>query len=278
MSEQTSAQKSEASSKYESREENGNGKVLKRAIILILAIINAAISGYITWPKSHEGAFIQFLAVSLGALAAADLSIVISFIIALICVFVAVVVYFKFPVSAPPPITGWLQPGNEPTPENACSIAQSRLGEGSLLLMGGEAFLNIASPSAQRSQVAVQMGECRLLTVNVTPNGVAIDAVLYDENGKYIGDIRKNKVTLDGSRDLIIERSADLTTLVVHDRNDREILRVKYINARAITARGIFSCPKSMTRSITITDKYIDVIKGMSGNCSVNALVGISFP
>ena len=123
---------------------------------------------------------------------------------------------------------------------------------------------------------AVEIGNCRSVTMSVGQNGLTVSADVYSPEGTRLGTIVDNGYEIGSGNDLVVERSGDLSTLIVHDSARRELLWVKYLNPKAILIRGVFSCPSPRLLTVTATDNGL-VTPGShtwNGGCIVSATGG----
>jgi len=214
------------------------------------------------WPESHHGAFLV-LAAAWSLVTIYEMAVrgwTSDWIIAGVFFwFVAAQVANAVigPIREPmiPPIVGWLQPANEPTPPNGCDrVPPDRRPTGSpVVLIGNSTFV----PSNPTNYDAIQIGNCMGLGIRRGPSGTAISTDLYSRNGQLIGKLRDNGFSLAGDQRLTVERSGDLSALIVHDQEGAELLYVRLLNPGAIRIRGIFSCPIPQLQWIAVTDDGI---------------------
>ena len=169
----------------------------------------------------------------------------------------------------PQPTIGWLQPANEPTPSNACGSALSR----PTILIGDNALV---PKNPETPFPAVKIGACPPVTIQRGPNGIVLNAVLYFRSGEPIGTIRDNGYVVTGEKRLIVEKSGDLSTLVIHDAEGQELLYARYLNPTTIRLRGIFACPTPFLTGIKVTnEKILGPLVTLGGNCSTDATAGV---
>jgi hypothetical protein len=172
------------------------------------------------------------------------------------------------------PHVGWLEPANDPTPENGCGQSiREKYGKGAvLLLLGSSGSVITARDLLKRPTPIIKVGECRLVRIKLSPNGLTVDAEIYDRSSpKPIGTIRDNGYQIDNDQNIVVDR--DLHTLVVHEANSRtELLFVKYVNDYTIFMRGYFTCPRPRLMSVRVTNKDIELGNdgSIEANCSVN--------
>jgi hypothetical protein len=154
----------------------------------------------------------------------------------------------------PEPDIGWLEPANDPTPDNGCGqqISQQFGKDAVLLVVGNNGVVLQGQNTTFRALI---LGGCSLVTMHIGANGLAIDADIYNSHGEHVGTITNNGYSVNGDLNLVVQ--IDLNTLVVHSRNGDELLYVRYANPNVIPLRGLFSCPVPQLRSIVITNTGI---------------------
>jgi hypothetical protein len=167
----------------------------------------------------------------------------------------------------PPPHIGWLQPANDPTPPNGCDgVPEQYLPKDRVLIvLGNSAFAVV--PKERPSSPILTLGNCPLLSETLGPNGLAISADLYDQQGQHVGTIRDNGYKVSGDSNYITQMSGDLSTLWVHSKDGTELLYVRYLNPKAIRVRGEFACPKPRLRTIEITNEKLTLPNNNIINC-----------
>ncbi len=175
------------------------------------------------------------------------------------------------PTPLPAPIVGWLQPADEPTPKNACDAIPNNMRPSisDLVILGDTVF----APTRLFAWPVITLGSCQLLTLRKDGNELHVNADIYSSTGELLGRIQNGGYSVSGGQDLIVERSGDLSTLVIHDKQGRELLYVRYVNQNAIRVRGEFSCPSPTLRTVTVTNGSIATPSGqqLSGGCMAGA-------
>ena len=170
------------------------------------------------------------------------------------------VVYLKLP--PPPPQIGWLQPAGEPTPPNTCDGAP-RTPDSVLVLLGSSAYIS----DSGSAPTALLLGSCSVVSIQPGPNGAEVSAEINDKAGDQLALVKNNKFVVGAEKHITLERSGDLSTLVVHGYNDKELLYVKSINEKTFRVRGIFNCPGAAAGTVTVTDTEISTV-GSSTMCA----------
>lgn len=98
---------------------------------------------------------------------------------------------------------------------------------------------------------------------------------MFNTEGKLVAKIRNNKSILIPKNYSYVERSADRSTLTLHDDYDKEILYVEYLNKSAVLLRGIFTGPGGT--NIFVDNNQIATSGGNSimEHCSMDAPEGM---
>jgi hypothetical protein len=186
---------------------------------------------------------------------------VFTFLSVLAVLFSAFLTVWVGPTPPLPPTIGWLQPGNEPTPPNSCDkyfASQPSDTNTALILIGGMAlFKTNTFGSIPKKQIVLRVGGCSLLSLQTSANGATIDASIYDDKGNQLGNIDNNKLTILSDKGLTIERSGDLSAIIVHDDRGRELIYVRYLNKTTFKIRGIFTCPTPTLRTVSFNDSPV---------------------
>jgi hypothetical protein len=169
---------------------------------------------------------------------------------------------FAPPIVPPEPWRGWLQPANDPTPENGCEEPQPviqglpPIPKGTPIMVIGHTGVRLSASVGKIR--AISVGECKSVIFDRNKDGeIKVDAIFYDADSNYLGEVTDNGYDIPYSPKLVVEHSDNLSTLVVHDEHRQELLYVKYANRNAIKIRGIFHCPRPPGATITVTDKEI---------------------
>jgi hypothetical protein len=163
-------------------------------------------------------------------------------------------------------VHGRLQPGNEPTPPNACSGSPGA--EPMKVLIGGNAFVK----DGFGKLTALKVGTCEALSMERTPQGISVNADLYHQSGQFAARIRNNEITALNGETFTTRLTRDSNTLTVKDSRGVELLYVRYINPLTLRMRGIFGCPGH--QPVPVNDNGIPG-GFMTGNCMANPVVAI---
>jgi hypothetical protein len=196
-------------------------------------------------------------------------------------VFVAIIgtIGYQFLPPIPLPETethGWLIPGHEPTPANACDRVQQSMPAAALLvLFGGTAFWS------STDVIRVVVGDCTIVEIERTSKGILIVSDVFTEDGKLVAHIKKNEFHLVPGQMSYPERSQDRSTLTVYDIKGHEIFYVRYTNAHTVVVRGVFFCSQ-MSLATGKADEIVFIPKlgqriQFGGGCMRGSFRGIRF-
>jgi hypothetical protein len=262
------------------RNQDQNQRLYHLVYGLFISLAFVAADFAFLWPENHLLALL-FLAATLSGLAIYEMRVVYRlpqpmielsiFGILLACG----AVYFVVGPNQVAPTIGWLQPANEPTPPNGCdrlpAIYQGP--KGPIIILADSGFI----PGNSANVAAIQIGQCAPVMIRQGPNGIMVSADIYSPQGELVGQIRDNGYTMSGEKRLAVEKSGDLSTLVVHDAQRTELLYVRYLNPNAIRVRGVLSCPVPRLITVPITNDRI-IVPGnnvIMSSCSTGGVVGV---
>jgi hypothetical protein len=181
------------------------------------------------------------------------------------CIFAAVgifIFYINPYPPEPPPWRGWLQAANDPTPINACDNPSTNapaipwlvVPKDAPVMVAGMGGVRLTRPGKNR---VISIGSCEALIFERAPDGIRVNAPLFDDAGNPLGEIIDNGYQISKEPSLVVEHSGDLSTLVIHDKSGSELLYIHYANPHAIKVRGKFHCPSLPGVIVTITDEEI---------------------
>lgn len=153
--------------------------------------------------------------------------------------------------------SGWLVPANDPTPITGCNPAAKGapilqfgpLGMGAIkkptiVIPKDAAIVDVGSngvilTKSDKAEPLIRVGECTLLSMQKTEDGILINSSVYDCSNKLIGNIKNNNFEGFENTHSHIEQGGNLSTLVIRD-DSREQLWVRFLNPRAFQIRGKF--------------------------------------
>lgn len=104
-----------------------------------------------------------------------------------------------------------------------------------------------------------------LLAVRKTPDGLAISASIYGEDGRIVAEVKDNEFSIN-QNNYFRRARPDRSTLTVYDQFNSEVLSVRYVNPSAIRVTGVF---RYAGREV-----LIDETKTRAGNFTMMAFCG----
>lgn len=100
---------------------------------------------------------------------------------------------------------------------------------------------------------------------------------IYDDGGSIIARIDEDGFWVAPQ---VRKKRPDKSTLIVYDQRDIEVLRLHFLNPRALSVQGMLRNPKLPGYSVTITNEFVRYMPGnftLSGNCTGNAQEVLGF-
>lgn len=224
---------------------------IRRIAEMVLYGVFIFVDAHEIWPESHTLAVLLFIAATIALLL---LQVPVKpAMISSACVVVAGIAFLLIVGRAvPKPHIGWLQPGSDPTTK--CINPDSPDDANKVAVILGDTGFRTAKGTAIYPVVA---NVCQFLKLKITDNGLSLDANIFDINGAPIGTIRNNGFKIAGEDKFKFEETGDLTTVIVHDLKNNEILYVRWLNPKAIRVRGIFTCDKPEAVTVTVTNTEV---------------------
>jgi hypothetical protein len=250
------------------------------------AVLSLFVDFTFIWPESHLGALL-FLAASFSLLAIYELREFPRHVTTTVIVFLFVsvpIVDFVIGVLNPPPettVTGSLSPAGDPTPPTGCDPVTDANAKdqpywspfGGIFRMQMERPKNPPPKDAivvalggngvivtkNEKVPIVQIGECKLLSVQKTGDSLLIDAKVFDLKGQLRASIDNNAFRGLEDTGSTITQAGDLSTLIVREGNF-ERLWVRFLNRNAVQVRGVFFCPHTSSNVIVVRDDGVRMI------------------
>ena len=213
------------------------------------------------YPESRERAYwfaIVFLAAQIVQITQLRLRTTIKALV--VWMIIAPIGYHFWPATPPKETETnfWLVPADDPTPPNGCSSQGVSVPNDELLLLMGKMAVHT---SRKDKFTVVQFGGCPLLKMQRTSQGIALDADIFNEDGKQIAHIENNEVDLSSGK-YSRRKRPDSSTLIVYDEEGNEVLWVRYSNPTTVQIQGVFRC-KGRNDSLTVTKDRV-IGDGMS--------------
>jgi hypothetical protein len=163
-----------------------------------------------------------------------------------------------------PVITGVITPSNEPNIQsNSHCVIPANVAK---LYLGSNVFY---WEHAQKSIAVLFYGQ-NLITINIKPEGLSINATIYREDGRLVAQITDNKFVINPNQYFQL-RSRDQHELRVEGKDSTLLLYVRYLNEKTFLFEGILAVPGK--RALTVTQNYIsdDQNDHFSNNCYLNS-------
>ncbi len=154
---------------------------------------------------------------------------------------------------------GRLEPANDPEPPLPPGCIKKYPDSWGIFYGGSVNF------STRPDVTIVTIASQALLAVRKTPDGLAINASIYGEDGRIIAEVKDNEFTINQNNYFRRER-LDRSTLVVYDQFNSPVLSVRYVNSFAIKVTGVF---RYAGREV-----IIDETKAKAGNFTMMAFCG----
>jgi hypothetical protein len=259
------------------------------------------------WPISHLGALLLFLVGTLGLLLYdGEFSEKQIAAIMALCVAGSIVIYWRYPIDtvqnfpmSPPSIVtvpiptspispgvprtfegtpgipfedtevrGVLRPANEPTPPNGCDGRQ--ISADSLKILIGD---NAVAHEGMGSFTAVGIRDCDALSMERRPDGIFVNASLYDRENGAVVTIRDNKITALNGANYSARQSRDESRLTIRNAQGAELFYVRFLNPTTIQFRGFLGC----SGNAVVWVRENQPVPGffMTNSCMANSEVGI---
>jgi hypothetical protein len=141
-------------------------------------------------------------------------------------------------------IKGLLVPGDEPDPPRPpiCSVPSPT---------DLKAYLGSSLGWTRSDEVTVlEIKSTEVLGLLRTSNGMAIRAEVFSEDGAFVAQIIDNRFYINPANFFRMERP-DTHTLIVYDKQQREMLNIRYLNPYSVRVLGIFQVPGSSPVIVT---------------------------
>ena len=170
------------------------------------------------------------------------------------------------PVLASPPIGetelhGMLIPADDPPPPNPCSAPKEAV---SMILGNAYAW------TTRFPMVVLWAHGHELITIGKTSGGLSVSAKIFSADGRIVADLEDNEFHVNPNNYFKVKRP-DRSTLTVYDQQDRAVLRVRYLNPKAIRFSGIFHYPPQFVPLIIDEEKVrLRAMENADAICSGN--------
>lgn len=136
-------------------------------------------------------------------------------------------------------LKGLLVPGDEPDPPlpASCYAVHPVPADALRVYLGGNAGYTTAD---QVTVLSVKGND--LLDLRRTPNGLAINAKTFSEDGKIIAEIIDNHFYINPNNSFRMS-NPDSHSIVVYDLRARKVLDIRYMNSHSVRVLGTFQVP-----------------------------------
>jgi hypothetical protein len=156
-------------------------------------------------------------------------------------------------------IQGLLVPDDEPDPPGPapCPVLPS----GALKVFLGK---SVAWSLADEVTI-LRIKGIDVLSLTRTPNGMAIQAKTFSEDGRLVAEIVDNRFYINPDNFFLMKKP-DAHSLVVYDKQGRKVLNLRYLNPHSVTILGIFQVLGSLPVVIT-ADAFLAEGSQMTNSC-----------
>ena len=157
-------------------------------------------------------------------------------------------------------LQGLLRPGDEPDPEGLPSCAVPPPG-------ALKVFLGKSAAWSSADEITVlRIKGTDVLSLVRTPNGMAIQAKTFSEDGRLVAEIADNRFYVNPANFFLMNRP-DAHSLVVYDKQGREVINIRYLNHHSVKILGIFQVPGSL-RVVVTQDEMLIGSNQLIGACA----------
>ncbi len=135
-------------------------------------------------------------------------------------------------------VRGVLKPANEPTPHNACDNGPPLSADALKVLIGD----NVLARDGPGALVPIGIMDCAPLSIERKPDGVVVNASLYDRENGAVVTIRENKITALNGANYTARQSRDDSRLTIRNARGTELFYIRFLNAMTLQFRGFLGC------------------------------------
>ncbi len=167
---------------------------------------------------------------------------------------------------------GVLQPADDATPTipNGCGVPDKAL----IIFFGSNVSINTVFP-----HIVLEMMKEPMLVLDKDANENLKISLLkvFDDRDEIIARIDEDGFWVQST---LRKKRPDKSTLVVYDHSDVEVLRLRYLNPRAVSIQGVFRHPQAKPVIVNISKDALTQLPmrlRMKANCISNMEADVSF-
>jgi hypothetical protein len=161
-------------------------------------------------------------------------------------------------------VHGVLKSANEQTPANGCDGGPLSA-DALKILIGDNAIVHEGIGLV----VPIGIRDCAPLSMERRPDGVFVNASLYDRENGAVVMIRDNRISALNGTNYTARQSRDESRLTIRNAKGTELFYVRFLNPSTIQFRGLLGCSANETVLVRENQPIPGVI--MSGSCFSNA-------
>ena len=163
-------------------------------------------------------------------------------------------------------LQGRLYPANDPTPSNPCDHhLKDNKQYHYVVLFGSQAVAVEKFPFT-----IMKVQDRDLFLINRESDGtIVVSLDIFDANGRVIVVIDKGQFSINPNNYLPKPHRPDRHTLVVYDQYNNQVLKMRYLNKKAITVDAILRVPGVSTPIIFWGSNPTKQPIGMHNNCNI---------
>jgi len=205
------------------------------------------------------------------------------FIIFLVVIAFSIGAYLVVQLQPAPTVeepTGFLSPGNAPTPATVCDERLGPLPPGEFVLLGGSNAVRL--PRARRQTIVVMIKGDPLLWIDYEDQGIYVSGTIMREDGRWVATLRHNQFAINPNNYYELQRP-NRHELTVLDQSGTRVLHAEFLNEQAFRIKGHFVQPGYGTLTIQ-ADKIAVLIPerplsySIRGTCYSNLPVAFLVP
>jgi hypothetical protein len=165
-------------------------------------------------------------------------------------------------------VRGALKPASEPTPPNGCDGRP--ISPDALKVLIGD---NAITHDGFGTFTAIGIGTCNALSMERRPDGVFVNASLYDRENGAVVTIRDNKITALNGQNYSARQSGDESRVTIRNAKGVELFYVRFLNPTTVQFRGFLGC----SGDAVVWVRENQPVPGffMRNSCLANARTGI---